>query len=295
MVERILVTGASGTVGSEVINQLSSDIVDVNIRAAAHSIESVKKVTKSESVEPIQIDYNNPDTLKDALKEVDRVFLLTPFQSDMVELSSKFLKEITNSGNIKQIVKLSVMGADSEPGIIGSRLHRQVEKMIEESRIPFTFLRPNFFMQNFVTFFSRSIKEQGAFYLPAGDGKVSFVDVRDIAAVAVQALTKNNDGRHNGKAYTITGPEAISYDDVARILSEQVGKKISYVDISEDDARKGMKETGSDEWTINYMIELFDIIRKGYLSQVSSVVDDVTGKRPTTMSQFAKDNSKVFT
>jgi uncharacterized protein YbjT (DUF2867 family) len=295
MVERILVTGASGTVGSEVINQLSSDIVDVNIRAAAHSIESVKKVTKSESVEPIQIDYNNPDTLKDALKEVDRVFLLTPFQSDMVELSSKFLKEITNSGNIKQIVKLSVMGADSEPGIIGSRLHRQVEKMIEESRIPFTFLRPNFFMQNFVTFFSRSIKEQGAFYLPAGDGKVSFVDVRDIAAVAVQALTKNNDGRHNGKAYTITGPEAISYDDVARILSEQVGKKISYVDISEDDARKGMKETGSDEWTINYMIELFDIIRKGYLSQVSSVVDDVTGKRPTTMSQFAKDNSKDFT
>jgi len=295
MVERILVTGASGTVGSEVINQLSSDIVDVNIRAAAHSIESVKKVTKSESVEPIQIDYNNPDTLKDALKEVDRVFLLTPFQSDMVELSSKFLKEITNSGNIKQIVKLSVMGADSEPGIIGSRLHRQVEKMIEESRIPFTFLRPNFFMQNFVTFFSRSIMEQGAFYLPAGDGKVSFVDVRDIAAVAVQSLTKNNDGRHNGKAYTITGPEAISYDDVARILSEQVGKKISYVDISEDDARKGMKETGSDEWTINYMIELFDIIRKGYLSQVSSVVDDVTGKRPTTMSQFAKDNSKVFT
>jgi len=86
MVERILVTGASGTVGSEVINQLSSDIVDVNIRAAAHSIESVKKVTKSESVEPIQIDYNNPDTLKDALNNVDRVFLLTPFQSDMAEL-----------------------------------------------------------------------------------------------------------------------------------------------------------------------------------------------------------------
>jgi len=79
----------------------------------------------------------------------------------MVELSSNFLKEIINSGNIKHIVKLSVMGAESEPGIIGSRLHRQVEKMIEDSGIAFTFVRPNFFMQNFVTFFSRSIKEQG--------------------------------------------------------------------------------------------------------------------------------------
>jgi uncharacterized protein YbjT (DUF2867 family) len=118
MVETVLVTGASGTVGSEVLNQLSNATTDANIRAAAHSIESIKKVIKSESVEPIQIDYNKPDTLKDALKDVDRVFLLTPFQSDMVELSSKFLKEIENTGNIKHIVKLSVMGADSEPVIL---------------------------------------------------------------------------------------------------------------------------------------------------------------------------------
>jgi uncharacterized protein YbjT (DUF2867 family) len=294
MVETILVTGASGTVGSEVINQLSSATTDANIRAAAHSIESIKKVIKSESVELIQIDYNKPDTLKDALKDVDRVFLLTPFQSDMVELSSKFLKEIENAGSIKHIVKLSVMGADSEPGIIGSRLHRQVEKMIEDSGIAFTFLRPNFFMQNFVNFFSQSIKEQGAFYLPAGDGNVSFVDVRDIAAVAVQALTKNNDGMHNGKAYNITGPEAISYGDAARILSEQVHKKISYVDISEDDARKGMKDTGSDEWTINYMIELFNIIRKGYLSNVTSPVEELTGKKAISFNQFAKDYTEAF-
>jgi uncharacterized protein YbjT (DUF2867 family) len=295
MVETILVTGASGTVGSEVINQLSSATADANIRAGAHSIESIKKVVKSDIVEPIQIDYNKPDTLKDALKDVDKVFLLTPFQSDMVELSSNFLKEIENAGNIKHIVKLSVMGADSEPGIIGSRLHRQVEKMIENTGIPFTFLRPNFFMQNFVNFFSQSIKEQDAFYLPAEDGKVSFVDVRDIASVAVQVLTKNSDGTHNGKAYVITGPEAISYGDVARILSEQLRKKISYVNISEDDARKGMKDTGGDDWTINYMMELFNIIRMGYLSQVSSVMEDVTGRKAISLSQFAKDYSGAFT
>jgi uncharacterized protein YbjT (DUF2867 family) len=294
MVETILVTGATGTVGSEVINQLSGAAADVNIRAAAHSIENLKKIVKSDIVEPVEMDYDKPDSLKDALKDVDRVFLLTPFQSDMVELSSNFLKEIENAGNIKHIVKLSVMGADSEPGIIGSRLHRQVEKMMEDTGIPFTFLRPNFFMQNFVNFFSQSIKEQGAFYLPAGDGRVSFVDVRDIASVAAQVLTNNNDGRHNGKAYNITGPEAISYGDVARILSEQLGKKISYVDISEDAARKGMKESGWDDWTINYMMELFNIIRMGYLSQVSSVIEDVTGKRAIPFNQFAKDYSRDF-
>lgn len=295
MVETILVTGATGTVGSEVINQLSGAAADVNIRAAAHSIENLKKIVKSDIVEPVEMDYDKPDSLKDALKDVDRVFLLTPFQSDMVELSSNFLKEIENAGNIKHIVKLSVMGADSEPGIIGSRLHRQVEKMMEDTAIPFTFLRPNFFMQNFVNFFSQSIKEQGAFYLPAGDGRVSFVDVRDIASVAVQTLTKNNVGRHNGKAYNITGPEAISYGDVARILSDQLGKKISYVDISEDAARKGMKESGWDDWTINYMMELFNIIRMGYLSQVSSVIEEVTEKRAISFNQFAKDYSSAFT
>lgn len=295
MVETILVTGATGTVGSEVINQLSGAAADVNIRAAAHSIENLKKIVKSDIVEPVEMDYDKPDSLKDALKDVDRVFLLTPFQSDMVELSSNFLKEIENAGNIKHIVKLSVMGADSEPGIIGSRLHRQVEKMMEDTGIPFTFLRPNFFMQNFVNFFSQSIKEQGAFYLPAGDGRVSFVDVRDIASVAAQVLTNNNDGRHNGKAYNITGPEAISYGDVARILSEQLGKKISYVDISEDAARKGMKESGWDDWTINYMMELFNIIRMGYLSQVSSVIEEVTEKRAISFNQFAKDYSRAFT
>jgi uncharacterized protein YbjT (DUF2867 family) len=183
----------------------------------------------------------------------------------MVELSSNMLKEVKNAGNTNHIVKLSVMGADAEPGITGGRLHRQAEKMIEDSGLSFTFLRPNFFMQNFVNFLSQMIREQGSFYLPAGDGKVSFVDIRDIAAVAVQALTNDN---HGGKAYTITGPEAISYEDAARILSEQVGKKISYVNVSEEQTREGMKSMGMDEWFINSMMELHDITRMGYALQV---------------------------
>jgi uncharacterized protein YbjT (DUF2867 family) len=128
---------------------------------------------KYDKVVPIQIDYYKPETLREAIRDVDKVFLVTPFQSDMVKLSSNLLNEIKNAGNIKHITRLSVMGADAEPETTGSRLHRQVEKMIEDSGISYTFLRPNSFMQNSVTVFSQTIKKQGAFYLPAGDGELS--------------------------------------------------------------------------------------------------------------------------
>jgi uncharacterized protein YbjT (DUF2867 family) len=298
-VNTILVTGATSMVGCEVVKQLLRNTTkNVNIKAAGRSVENVNRVVNSDRIEPVQIDYYKPQTLKEAVKDVDRVFLVTPFQSDMVELTSNLLREIKNAGNIKHIVKLSVLRGDdaaADSNIIADRLHRQAEKMIEDSGISYTCLCPTFFMQSFGNFFPQKIKDQSTFYLPAGDGKVSFVDVRDIAAIAVEVLTNNKDGLHNGKAYNITGPEAISFGQAAIILSEQVGKKISYVSISEDDARKGMKDIGWDEWRINFLIELYNIIRLGYLSEVySSPVEEITGKRAISFSQFAKDYAETF-
>jgi uncharacterized protein YbjT (DUF2867 family) len=297
MAETILVTGATGTLGSEVVKQLSAKgKEDVNVKAAARSAND-NTFESLNRVQVVQLDYNTQSTLTSALKGVDKLFLLTPFQSNMVNLTSNLVREAKSAG-VKYIVKQSVMGADAEPGITPGRLHRQAEKIIEESGIQFTFLRPNFFMQNFVTFYSHSIKTQGAFYLPAGDGKVSFVDVRDIAAVAVQTLiTTTNDGggdKHKGKAYDITGGEALSYGQAADILSKEVGKKVNYVNISDEDARKGMKDIGTDDWTINSMIELFGIIRNGYASTISPVVEQVTGNKPISFSQFAKDYAEAF-
>src|SRR5437764_5338503 len=204
MAETILVTGATGTVGSEVVKQLSAK--GETIKAAVRSAND-NTFGNLSGVQVVQIDYNKPDALATAFKGVEKLFLLTPFQSNMVDLTSNLVSEAKNA-RIKYIVKQSVMGADSEPGITPGLLHRQAEKIIEESGIPFTFLRPNFFMQNFVNFYSPMIKSQRALYSPAGDAKVSFVDVRDIAAVAVQALISDN--QHKGKAYNITGPEALS-------------------------------------------------------------------------------------
>jgi uncharacterized protein YbjT (DUF2867 family) len=298
MAKTILVTGATGTLGSEIVKQLLSakgerEEGSVIVKAAARSANDSPLGNLDSRVQAAQLDYNKPDTLSSAFKGVDKLFLLTPFQSNMVDLTSNLVNEAKNAG-VKYIVKQSVMGADAEPGITPSRLHKQAEKIVEESGIPFTFLRPNFFMQNFVSFYSQFIKTQEAFYVPAGDAKVSFVDVRDIAAVAVQALLKNSGGKHTGKAYDITGSEALSYGQAAEIFSKQIGKKVNYVNVSDEDARKGMKDMGVDEWTINSMIELFGITRAGYVSDISPAVEQVTGNKPIAFSQFVRDYAGAF-
>jgi uncharacterized protein YbjT (DUF2867 family) len=149
-------------------------------------------------------------------------------------------------------------------------------------------------MQNFVNFHSHSIKNNNAFYLPAQDAKVSIVDVRDIAQVAVKALTTDGKGIHDNKAYLITGPEAISYHQAAKILTTVTGKKIDYINISDEEARGGMKEMDIDDWLINTILELYNYFRKGYASQVSSAVEEVTGEKPIPFTQFARDYAEAF-
>jgi uncharacterized protein YbjT (DUF2867 family) len=290
LTETILITGATGTVGSEVVKQLSAKGENIIVKAAARSATD-NTFENLNRVQVVQLDYDKPDSLAVALKGVDKLFLLTPFQSNMVDLTSNLVSE-AKKAEVKYIAKQSVMGADAEPGITPGRLHRQAEKIIEESGIPFTFLRPNFFMQNFVNYYSNLIRSQGAFYIPAGDAKVSFVDVRDIAAVAVKSLI--NDNQQKGRAYNITGGEALSYGQAAEILSKAVGKKINYVNVTDQDARNGMKDMSMDEWTIKSMIELFEITRAGYVSEISPIVEQVTGNKPITFSQFANDYAGSF-
>jgi len=295
--DSILVTGATGTVGSEVVKQLalsSSSIDKKIIRAGVHSLNKVDKLKQYKLVEIVNMDYYKSETITTALQNIDKLFWLTPLTLNTTQISSNLVKEAQKT-DIKHIVKLSVMGADFETATTIARLHRQEEKIIEESGIPYTFLRPVGFMQNFINFFGQTIKNQNAFYLPAGDGKVSFVDVRDIAAVAVKTLVANdNDNQHIGKAYVITGDELLTYKQAAEIISKELGKKINYVHISDEDDRKAMNGIGMEDWLIDGMMELYSIIKDGHAAQITNTVEQIVGKKPISFSQFAKEYAEFF-
>jgi uncharacterized protein YbjT (DUF2867 family) len=140
---------------------------------------------------------------------------------------------------------------------------------------------------------SPTIKEENVFWR-VGDTKVSLVDVRDIAAVGVQTLINNFGARHSDMAYTITGPEALSYYQMAEILSDATGKKIAYVDIPKEEARRRLEKTGLSDWWIKVIMEVYDIYEGGTQSYVSTTVEEVTGKSPRTFTQFAKDYAEFF-
>ena len=291
MNETVLVTGATGTVGSEVVKQLSKVGPNYNVKAGVHSINNANKIQQYDRIKPVQIDYDKLKGLETAFKDVDKLFLLTHPSPKTVEHESNLITEAKKSG-IKHIVKQSIMRADPKADVEAMRLHRQTEKMIEESGIPYTFLRPNEFMQGFINFQGTTIKSNNAFYIPAEDAAVSFIDARDIGAVAVKALVDGD--KHYNKTYMVTGPEALSYHQAADILSSATGKKIDYVNISDEEARGGMKEAGLDDWLINTISDLYALYRKGYASQVSSAVEEVTGRKATTFVQFAKDHADAF-
>ena len=291
MVGTILVTGATGTVGSEVLKQLSNDASSYNIKAGVHSIENANKVQQYDRVKVVQLDYDNMEGVESAFKDVDKLFLLTHPSSKTVEHESNLVTEAKKSG-IKLIVKQSIMRADLGADVEAMRLHRQAEKLIIESAIPYTFLRPNEFMQGFINFQGTTIKSNNAFYVPAEDAKVSFVDARDIAAIAVKALVEGD--KHYNKTYVVTGPEALSYHQAADKLSNATGRKIDYVNISEEETRDALKETGMDDWLINTILGLYTLYRNDHASEVSSAVEEVTGRKATTFVEFATDHADAF-
>lgn len=181
-------------------------------------------------------------------------------------------------------MKVSQLAADEQAAGRFQRYHAVVEKRILKSGIPYTFLRPNLFMQGLLNFRS-TIASEGAFYAPAGDAKVSIVDVRDIASIAARALTEWG---HAGKTYDITGPGALTHAEMAQQLSKAVGKQITYVDLPPGAMREARLRFGMPAWQADGLVEDYDHYRLGEASAVTSTVRDLTGKEATSFLNSQK-------
>lgn len=286
MAETILITGASGTIGSHTIAALEGK-PGVTVRAG---VRTPAKFNARANVAAVEFDYDKPETFEAALKGVDRVLLITPFVPNQVELAVRFIDAAHKAG-VKHMVKLSAIGCENEPGIQLGRWHRATERNIEAAGIAHTFLRPNNFMENLLNYYPP--QKDGAIYLPFGEGAVAWIDGRDIGDVAAKVLT-DPIAEHAGKAYDLSGPEGLNMHQVAKAIGEVAGKPVRYVDVPEAAAKSAMEGMGAPDWMVGPMMELHAIDKAGYAAQPTATVQQLLGRPARPLAQFAQDHAAAF-
>jgi len=283
----ILVTGASGKNGAEILKLLSGR--KERIRAMSRKRKDVANAGPTCGLEFVEADFEDAESLRKALDGVQRAFLVTNSSERVQELQLRFVGLARESG-VKHIVYLSQLHAAADSPLRFLRYHAAVEEAIRASGMSFTHLRPNLYMQGLLMI-GKSIATEGRFFAPAGEAKVSVVDVRDIASVAVAALTQS---KHEGKTYNITGPEALTHRQMAELLSQKLDRPITFVDVPEQEFRDALRSMQMPDWQADGLVEDFGHYRRGEASGVSSLVQESTGKAPRTFGEFAHDYREHF-
>jgi uncharacterized protein YbjT (DUF2867 family) len=282
----ILITGATGNNGTEVLKRLPT--ADVQVRAMVRNRERAGAIAAAH-VEVVEGDFDRPETLLAALAGVERAFLLT-HSSERAQAQQIAFVDAARQSGVAHVVKLSQFAADANAPDRFRRYHAVVEAALQASGLAYTILRPNLYMQGLLNFRS-TIATQNAFYAAAGDAKVSMVDVRDNADVAVAALTEPG---HEGKIYDLTGPQALTHAEMAEVLSEALGRQVAFIDIPPEAMRDAFLGFGVPEWQEDGLVEDYAHYRRGEAEAVTSGVQDAIGKAPRSFEEFARDYAPMF-
>jgi uncharacterized protein YbjT (DUF2867 family) len=274
----ILVTGSTGTIGSATVQALRSQ--GARFKVATRSSEKAK----SAGGELVHFDWDDFSSYLPALEGIEKLFLLTPVGERQLGYVLQ-LVAAAKRAKVRHIVKLSAIGVDLEPGLSILRIHRYAETELEKSGIPWTFLRPTFFMQNFTNFHGVSPKKDTTIYLPQGTGKATWIDGRDVGEVAAKVLTSPG---HENKAYTLTGREVITTAEALAILSRIFGRQFNYVDVPEEAARQHLEGTGLPLWLVDGFLELSWLVKSGNSGEATGAVKQILGREPRTLEEWAK-------
>jgi uncharacterized protein YbjT (DUF2867 family) len=284
----ILVTGATGTNGRLVVQAL--------VRAGMPVRAMVQNPAKAADLEQagarlVVGDFDKPETLDAALAGVERSLLLSAVDQRLVERETRFVERARKAG-LRHLVKFSAIGAHPAASFTWGRQHGYAERVIMDSGVPFTFVQPNFFMQNLL-WSAATIKARGELYSSLGTTPASHVDARDIAGVIAATLTQPIE-RHASRIHLVTGPAALSYAEVAEILGRAVRRTVRYVDLSDEQLKAGLLASGQPDWQATALVELNVNARQGHASTVTDTVERLTGRPATTLAQFAEAHAAAF-
>jgi uncharacterized protein YbjT (DUF2867 family) len=278
----ILITGATGNVGLEVVKGLVA--AGANVRAAATNPERARTALPP-GVEIVRFDFTDPETFQAALEGVQRVFLVRPPQMSNARAFKPFLEALRVAG-VNQVVFLSLLGAEKNRVVP----HRGIEDAILGLGLPHVFLRPSFFMQNLSGEHREDIRLHDRIAVPAGNGATSFIDARDIAAVAAHSLISGE----VGIAHDLTGSEALTYAQVVELFTEVLGRRIRYTHPNVVQFALSERSHGVPWGFIAVMIGIYSVARFGAAGRVTDDVQRILGRQPITMRRFIEDYRQVW-
>ncbi|OEH86425.1 hypothetical protein BHU72_13485 [Desulfuribacillus stibiiarsenatis] len=280
MADKILVTGMTGNVGNEVAIHLHKS--SYPFVAGVRNVEKAQKQFE-EQYEYVAFDFERPETFPNAFQGVTKMFLVRPPALANFEKQMKPVLDYAKQAQIQHITFLSLMGIEKNP----IPPHYKIEKYIQKSGIPYTFLRPSFFMQNLNQAHVYDIKELNDIYIPSGKAKVSFIDTRDIGEAGAITLMELG---HEHKCYTLTGGESIDYYQVADIFSEVLDRKIIYSNPAPLAFRRTMINRGIDKGFANVMVALYLTTKLGMAKKVTPDLEIILGRAPRTVREYTEDH-----
>lgn len=283
---KVLVTGATGNVGPHVVAALRER--GASVRAFVRDAGKAR-TTLGDNVELAVGDFEDASSLRRAMHGVDTVFLTSADGPRKVEHERAVIDAAATQW-VRRVVKLSSPHVEIGSDLAFWDWHGQIERHLAEAGLPAVYLRANLFMSSFLAS-AEAVRATGNLFAPAGDAKIAMIDPYDVGAVAAVALTEDG---HEGKTYRLTGPEAITFEQVAEQLSAATGRVIGFVDIPPEDARSAMVASGMPGWLADGLVTLFGKLRDGACGEVNDTVQVLTGRRPRSFAEWAGAHAAAF-